>query len=99
MIKSEITQALAKELPDVSEKSIVVMVNHILVMLSQAVAANKRIEIRGFGSFSLHYRPARTARNPRTLKEVKTEEKYLPHFKPGKELKDRVNASKSRIKG
>jgi integration host factor subunit beta len=99
MIKSELTQRLAKELTDLSEKTVAIMVNHVLAMMSQTVAANKRIEIRGFGSFSLHHRPARTARNPRTHKEVTTEEKHLPHFKPGKELKDRVNASKSSIKG
>ena len=98
MIKSELTQRLAKELTDLSEKNVANMVNNVLVMLSQAIAANKRIEIRGFGSFSLHHRPVRTARNPRTHKEVTTEEKYLPHFKPGKELKDRVTKSKHSIK-
>jgi integration host factor subunit beta len=98
MIKSELTQQLAKELTDISEKNVATMVNHVLVMLSQTVAANKRVEIRGFGSFSLHHRPARTARNPRTHKEVTTAAKYLPHFKPGKELKDRVNASNEKIR-
>lgn len=59
--------------------------------MSSSLADGKRIEIRGFGSFSLHYRPARTGRNPKTGEAVQLSGKHVPHFKPGKELRDRVN--------
>jgi integration host factor subunit beta len=60
-------------------------------MMSSSLSEGKRIEIRGFGSFSLHYRPARTGRNPKTGEAVELSGKHVPHFKPGKELRDRVN--------
>jgi integration host factor subunit beta len=59
--------------------------------MAEALAGGDRIEIRGFGSFSLHYRPPRLGRNPKTGEKVDLSGKYVPHFKPGKELKDRVN--------
>jgi integration host factor subunit beta len=59
--------------------------------MSTALASGERIEIRGFGSFSLHYRPPRIGRNPKTGDSVALAGKYVPHFKPGKELRDRVN--------
>ena len=61
--------------------------------MAQSLAQGKRIEIRGFGSFSLHYREPRVGRNPKTGQSVELEGKYVPHFKPGKELRDRVNES------
>jgi integration host factor subunit beta len=61
--------------------------------MSDILAAGERIEIRGFGSFSLHYRAPRTGRNPKTGESVTLEGKYVPHFKPGKEMRDRVNES------
>ena len=61
------------------------------------LAAGNRIEIRGFGSFSLHYRAARTGRNPKTGEQVQLSGKHVPHFKPGKEMRDRVNASLHRF--
>ena len=64
----------------------------ILEQMSQALATGERIEIRGFGSFSLHYRPPRKGRNPKTGDAVALTEKYAPHFKPGKELRNRVNS-------
>jgi len=63
--------------------------------MSQALASGEHIEIRGFGSFSLSYRPARRGRNPKTGATVMLSERYVPHFRPGKDLRDRVNASKS----
>jgi integration host factor subunit beta len=60
--------------------------------MSQALASGERIEIRGFGSFSLHYRPPRQGRNPKTGTTVALAGKYVPHFKPGKELRERVNS-------
>ena len=59
--------------------------------MAQALATGERIEIPGFGSFSLHYRPGRTGRNPKTGEKVTLTPKYVPHFKPGKELRERVN--------
>ena len=59
----------------------------------QSLAKGDRIEIRGFGSFSLHYRAPRVGRNPKTGESVELNGKYVPHFKPGKEMRERVNAS------
>jgi len=59
--------------------------------MSAALAAGDRIEVRGFGSFSLHYRPPRVGRNPKTGEAVQVPDKFVPHFKPGKELRERVN--------
>ena len=61
--------------------------------MSETLASNERIEVRGFGSFSLHYRPPRTGRNPKTGAAVELPGKYVPHFKPGKELRERVNSA------
>jgi len=70
----------------------------ILEMLCNALADGDRIEIRGFGSFSLHFRPPRLGRNPKTGESVALPGKHVPHFKPGKELRDRVNASLAAVK-
>jgi integration host factor subunit beta len=59
--------------------------------MSSALASGERIEVRGFGSFSLHYRPPRIGRNPKTGASVAISDKYVPHFKPGKELRERVD--------
>jgi integration host factor subunit beta len=63
----------------------------ILERMTKALVSKQRIEIRGFGSFSLHYRAPRTGRNPKTGDSVTLSGKYVPHFKPGKDLRDRVN--------
>jgi len=63
----------------------------ILEQMSDALETGDRIEIRGFGSFSLHYREPRVGRNPKTGDKVELEGKYVPHFKPGKQLRERVN--------
>jgi integration host factor subunit beta len=63
----------------------------ILERMANALVSKQRIEIRGFGSFSLHYRAPRTGRNPKTGDSVTLSGKYVPHFKPGKDLRDRVN--------
>ena len=94
MIKSELIENLAAKLTNLPEKQVAEGINHILELMSSALIQGKRIEIRGFGSFSLHYRPPRNAHNPKTGEKVVTEPKYSPHFKPGKELRERVNASK-----
>jgi integration host factor subunit beta len=66
-------------------------VKHLLDLMSDSLSSGQRIEIRGFGSFSLHYRPPRMGRNPKTGEAVALSGKYVPHFKPGKDLRDRVN--------
>ena len=91
MIKSELIASLAKKLDHISEKDISLSVNHLIEQMSDCLSRGERIEIRGFGSFSLHYRPPRNAHNPKTGERLITVAKYSPHFKPGKELRDRVN--------
>ena len=93
MTRAELIDILTVKLPHVPVKSIEEAVKQTFEEMAQALEDGKRIEIRGFGSFALRYRAPRTARNPKTGDVVHTEEKYSPHFKPGKELRDRVNAA------
>jgi len=95
MIKSELIAKLAAKMTHLPEKQVADSINHILELMSEALINNQRIEIRGFGSFSLHYRPPRNAHNPKTGEKVVTEAKYSPHFKPGKEMRERVDASRA----
>lgn len=74
-----------------SSKDVELAIKTMLEQMSQALATGDRIEIRGFGSFSLHYRAPRVGRNPKTGQSVRLDGKFVPHFKPGKELRDRVN--------
>ena len=76
-----------------NSKDVEFAVKTMLEQMSQTLACGDRIEIRGFGSFSLHYRAPRIGRNPKTGESVGLSGKHVPHFKPGKELRDRVNAS------
>jgi integration host factor subunit beta len=98
MTKSELIEAIAEKHNQLSQKDIDLSVKSILEQMVQSMEKNERIEIRGFGSFALHHRPPRKGRNPKTGEAVKLPEKYVPHFKPGKELRDRVNMG-SRSKG
>ncbi len=91
--KSELIERVAAHESQLSVKDVELAVKALLETMAQALANGMRIEIRGFGSFSLHYRKGRTGRNPKTGKEVDIEGKYVPHFKPGKELRERVNQS------
>lgn len=97
MVKSELINRIASKQDSLSLKDIELSVNHILERMSNCLGQGERIEIRGFGSFSLHHRPSRKAHNPRTGERVVTEEKYSPHFKPGKDLRERVNESRTRV--
>ena len=74
-----------------SSRDVELAVKALIEQMSEALATGNRIEIRGFGSFSLHYRAPRIGRNPKTGESVGLTGKYVPHFKPGKELRDRVN--------
>ena len=92
MTKSELIAHLATKQPQLDYRDVELAVKELLDQLSEALAAGKRIEVRGFGSFSLHYRPPRVGRNPKTGDTVHVPDKYVPHFKPGKELRERVDA-------
>lgn len=92
MTKSELIEILASKQSQLAHKDVELAVKTVLEYMAQTLAGGERIEIRGFGSFSLHYRPPRMGRNPKTGEAVALGSKYVPHFKPGKELRDRVNA-------
>ena len=91
MTKSELIEQVAKRHETLSSREVEVAVKTLLEQMSEALASGDRIEIRGFGSFSLHHRPARIGRNPKTGEPVDLPGKYVPHFKPGKQLRQRVN--------
>ena len=91
MTKSELIEILAAKNSHLSNKDIELTVKGLLEQMSLALSSGQRIEIRGFGSFSLHYRPPRLGRNPKTGDSVALAAKHVPHFKPGKELRERVN--------
>ncbi len=93
MTKSELIERISDRQPQLSPKDVELAVKTILEQMSDALADGQRIEIRGFGSFSLHYRAPRKGRNPKTGESVELEGKYVPHFKPGKDMRERVNAS------
>lgn len=91
MTRAQLIEAMIHAMPQLSIQSIENAVKQLFEVMSAALERGGRIEIRGFGSFALHYRAARTARNPKTGELVVTKSKYVPHFKPGKELRERVN--------
>ncbi len=91
MTKSELIEIIAAKQSQLSVKDVELAVKTLIEQMSETLAAGERIEIRGFGSFSLHYRAPRIGRNPKTGESVGLAGKYVPHFKPGKELRDRVN--------
>lgn len=91
MTKSELIELIAANQTQLSAKDVELAVKTVLEHMSQTLASGERIEIRGFGSFSLHYREPRKGRNPKTGDAVQLSGKYVPHFKPGKELRERVN--------
>ena len=93
MTKSELVEVIASKQSQLSTKDVELSVKTIIDHMSQALAGGQRIEIRGFGSFSLHYRSPRVGRNPKTGESVNLPEKYVPHFKPGKDLREKVNDS------
>jgi|TARA_B100000959_G_scaffold77831_1_gene82642 integration host factor subunit beta len=91
MTKSELIEVLAQKQPQLANRDIELAVKTILEYMSGSLSNGERIEIRGFGSFSLHFRPARSGRNPKSGEPVALPAKYVPHFKPGKELREKVN--------
>ncbi len=89
--KSELIERISARQEQLSAKDVELAIKTMIDSMAQVLATGGRIEIRGFGSFSLHYRAPRIGRNPKTGDTVKLTGKYVPHFKPGKELRDRVN--------
>ena len=91
MTKSDLIARLAERFPQLVAKDADFAVKMILDAMSDALAKGDRIAIRGFGSFSLNYRPPRVGRNPKSGDKVSVPEKWVPHFKAGKELRERVD--------
>lgn len=91
MTKSELIERLTLKQTHLMHKDVELAVKLVLDEISDALARHERVEIRGFGSFSLHHRPARVGRNPKTGESVGIPAKHVPHFKPGKEMRERVN--------
>lgn len=93
MTKSELIELLIDKHPELSVRDVESAAKTMLDHMTESLSNGGRIEVRGFGSFSLHYRAPRIGRNPKTGESVALSEKYVPHFKPGKELREQVNAS------
>lgn len=94
MTKSELIDRLTSQFPQLLAKDAELAVKMILDAMTESLARGERIEIRGFGSFALSYRPPRVGRNPKSGEKVHVAEKYVPHFKAGKELRERVDFRK-----
>lgn len=94
MTKSELIESIAAELPQLAYRDVELAVKGLLERMAEALVQGERIEVRGFGSLSLHHRPARIGRNPKTGDAVRVPEKHVPHFKPGRDLRERVDCLK-----
>lgn len=93
MTKSELIERIANKQDQLPPKDVELAVKMVIESMTQALVSDQRIEVRGFGSFCLHYRAPRLGRNPKTGDMVELSGKYVPYFKPGKELRERVNGS------
>lgn len=94
MNKSELIERIAAKHQELTYKDVELAVKTLVEHMSEALSCGERIEIRGFGSFSLHHRAPRTGRNPKTGDPVALLGKHVPHFKPGKQMRERVNSSR-----
>ncbi|XKM12581.1 integration host factor subunit beta [Orbaceae bacterium ac157xtp] len=94
MNRSELTEKIANWRTHLPVQLVDDVVRDIIEQISISMENNDRVEIRGFGSFSLNYRAPRKARNPRTGSQVEVKQKYIPHFKPGKDLRERVDLAR-----
>ena len=90
-------EILSQRQTQLAYRDVELAVKTMLEHMASTLSSGDRIEIRGFGSFSLHYRPPRTGRNPKTGDSVSLIAKYVPHFKPGKEMRERVNQSMNKV--
>ncbi len=93
MTRSELIAILAQRFPNLVVKDAEIAVKEILGAIEHSLSRGDRVEIRGFGSFGLNHRPARTGRNPKTGKALAVPAKYVPHFNPGKEMRERVEGA------
>ena len=91
MIKSELINKIAEENPHLFHRDVERLVATVFDEITDALAAGNRVELRGFGAFSVKTRPPRVGRNPRTGEQVQVEEKRVPYFKTGKDLRERLN--------
>ena len=91
LIKSELVQRIADRNPHLYLRDVENIVNAILAEITNALSRGDRVELRGFGAFSVKHRPARTGRNPRTGAHVSVDQKSVPFFKTGKEMRERLN--------
>lgn len=94
MIKSELVQIVANRNPFLFHRDVERIVSVLIDEIATSLSEGNRVELRGFGSFAIKHRPARVGRNPRTGEEVSVEEKWVPVFKAGKELRARLNDQK-----
>lgn len=94
MVKSELVGRITNKFTQLPAEEVEQGIYQILECMSEALSKNKRIEVRGFGSFSLHHRSPRNAHNPRTGERVISKSKYVPHFKPGKQMRERIIESR-----
>ncbi len=92
MTKSELIEILSRKQSHLKAEDVDLSVKSLIDMMGSSLSQGERIEIRGFGSFNLHFRPPRLGRNPKTGESVALASKHVPHFKPGKELRERVSA-------
>src|SRR3989304_10233305 len=97
MTKSELIELLSRRQTQLAYRDVELAVKTLLEHMANTLSNGERIEIRGFGSFALHYRPPRVGRNPKSGDPVSLPAKYVPHFKPGKELRERVDNCKAAI--
>lgn len=97
MVKSELVRALNEKSPDLQERDVELGLNCILEQMANALAQGERLEIRGFGSFDCRHRSPRLGRNPKTGAAVNLPAKVAIHFKPGKEMRVRVNAARGKF--
>jgi integration host factor subunit beta len=98
MTKSELMAKMAKKQPHLLQKDVELAVNSVIELLTSTLASGERIEIRGFGGFSVSRRQARIGRNPKTGDSVEVPSRHMLHFKPGLDLREKVNASRTVFK-
>ena len=91
MIRSELVQKLCEDFPDLTQREIELVVTALFDSITEQLADGGRVELRGFGAFSTRSRESRTGRNPRTGASVDVKAKSVPYFKPGKEMRERLN--------
>jgi integration host factor subunit beta len=97
MIKSQLIENVGRKQDHLSEQDVMLSVNTLIDEMSKHLSNGGHIEIRGFGSFRLHYRPPRPAHNPKTGEKLMTPPKYAVRFKPGKDLREDINASRNDV--